>query len=945
MKNRRFFYILSLLVFCAFPCWAGDSHPSHSQDMAIHTWGGGELLQRVFQSISMVIYGNSTSGIDQTFNGILRIGMTIGGFCCICLAFLREKFEPLIKNFFLPCIFIMCCLLVPRTTIYIQDHLAQKASSVKAIPFIKVEKVPYFLGKFASLVSTISYTLTDSLEHVAHGVNDKLYDWTGHIYAAENIFLTKKCRIANPVVEDNFRDFCRECVFRDLGLGIYSKEALVNSKNVVKFLQENTSRIRTIFYRDSSDNGQNGSSQGNFITCRDAINKMATLFGKEKGNTKQILIGEVGNDFQFLLKEKASGESSIHNLITQQIAINILKEEIPGTLTSFSSKRAELLQKENQKVLGALGANSIVAMRNFFEATIYMVFPLVIVVSLLSFGLKPLMNWIHFILWVNTWPIFYVVVKFLLSSMWEFRTKRMFGDTYDLTIFTSEGLSDLYSSMESIAAIAMAFIPFLSWILLKGGVGQMVQLASSLMAPAQSAASTVSAEKTYGNYSFGNMNLDNVNGHNASTFRQTYSGFLSSGSASVDTGTETMTYTPRTDGLYVKQADSHLREGISKTQAFSHAVQESFSTSQTALSETSKSFSENLADTSNKTVGFVEALSKQFQNGENYNTQKMTGLQESVQFIKGVGDDYAKSKGISSDTGMREVISSGIGFSFGLKANIDGSYQDGVSKSESDSQLDKVSNSESFQKHLQNITNASSGEVGSILKGEDARLHDDLSHSFSNTQAASSQLRAAYAENEALSNLQSASTSDNVTFHQNLNQRFVEFLGDKYHDIGKINEVLEMPNESLEKSAIIKEFTSDLLPKRSVGVTKEDMENKYGSYQEKVENLHPESFENKKGAFIEEHEKKIGHRYGDPIQLVEKLKAGVKDQGENQVETIEADKERIDKGYNTGKQHTKDSTTHSTAAHFFKKATSINTPTSIYDKLFGADEKLSTGEK
>lgn len=123
-------------------CWAEPHMSTSAQDWAIHTWGGGELLKKVFQTLSMIIYGNESNGLSQTFTGILRIGMTIGGFCCICVAFFREKFEPLIKNFFLPGIFIMCCLLVPRTTIHIQDHLIQKSSSSDSSSMTTVEDVP-----------------------------------------------------------------------------------------------------------------------------------------------------------------------------------------------------------------------------------------------------------------------------------------------------------------------------------------------------------------------------------------------------------------------------------------------------------------------------------------------------------------------------------------------------------------------------------------------------------------------------------------------------------------------------------------------------------------------------------------------------------------------------------------------------------------------------------
>lgn len=858
MGRKTLFFIILFLISGISTCWANDSTAFNDQNAAIHTYGGGELLKNVFNSISMLIYGNSESGIDKTFNGMLRIALTVGGFCCICLAFFREKFEPLIKNFFLPGIVIMNCLLVPRTTVYIQDHLAQKAISDKFEALIPVDHVPFFLGKLATLVSTVSYEFNKALENVAHGVNDKLYDWTGHIYAGENIFLTKKCRIANPAIEDNFREFCRECVFRDLGLGLYSKGELIHSSNILKFVEENTSQIRTVYYRELLD--EDKAAKGSFIPCREAIRKMNALFDKKSGNAKEILVGEIGNDFEFLLRQKAAGETDLRKLIKQQIAINLLKEEIPGTLNSFASKRAELLQKENQKILGALGASSIVAMRNFFEATIYMVFPLIILICLLSFGLKPLINWTHFILWVNSWPPFYVVVKFLLNTIWEIRAKKMFGDSFGLTIFTSEGLSDLYGSMESIAAISMAFIPFLSWILLKGGVSQMVQLASSIMSPAQAAASTAAAEKTYGNYSYGNMNLDNLSGYNAQTFQQTYSGRLSHGSVSLDGGMQTMTYTPSQDEIFIKQGDSYLREGITKTKAFSNAVQNSLSTSETALSESSKAVSTGLNDVTNKSVGFMQALSKQYQTGENFNLQTSSGVQEAHQFIQGIASDYGKSQGISEDKALREVLSAGYGISLGIKGGMDVSHQDGVSKSSSDSIIEKAAESETFQKHLQTLTQASSGEMANLLSAEDARLHQDLSRSFNETSSSVGQWRAAYSKHEALSSLRSDSESDSLSVHQNLNQRFVEFLQEEYHnDIGKMTDAIEMPNEAPEKQELIKSFINGIVPGKIENNSTIDMEKSYARLlEENSKKVTDESYNRDIQGIIEQRGENLG---------------------------------------------------------------------------------------
>ena len=598
------------------------------------------------------------------------------------------------------------------------------------------------------------------------------------------------------------------------------------------------------------------------------MQKMNQLFNGKDANAKDIVLGEMGNDIFFLLGQKEKGEAAIKNLMKQQIAIEVLKEEIPGTLSSFASKRAEILQKENQKILGALGASSIVAMRNFFEALIYTVFPLMIVVSLLSFGVKPLMSWVQFVLWVNTWPPFYVVVKFLLNSIWEYRRNAAWGERVELTIFTSEGLCDLYSSMESIAAIAMAFIPFLSWIILKGGVGQMVHMASSLMSPAQSAASTAAAEKTTGNYSFGNVNMDSLSGYNTQMFKQSYNGQLSSGSVSLDTGRETSTYVPESRDLYVRQADSHLREGISKSQAFSSALQNSISTSESSVFEASKAVSQGVSETASHAVGLTEAVSKSIQSGNTWNTQESTSFQEAYQYLSGVAKEHGSSKGISNDDALREVFSGGLNTGgawkmIGVKGEAQLSKQSGASKFESDNLLEKEMETETFQRHMQSIKNLSKGEVGSILGSEDAKLHEDFSKSLGETESSIDQWRSAVSKQQALSDLESYSSTDNLSINQKLDQRFVEFLGERFEgDIGKVSDTLDLPSNDPQKRAVINEFVSEYLPK-TVSKDSAFIQESHQNAAKDLRNVSAEGFDAKAESFKVENGSKVGKKYGE----------------------------------------------------------------------------------
>lgn len=956
--------LIFLLVFGISTCWGGESSSLDDKNLAIHTYGGLQLFQTLFQAISMFIYGINKTGINSTFNGILRIAMTVGGFCAITMAFSKQSFEPLLKNFFLPCTFIMCCILLPQTSIHIQDHLLERDPIAKNSSLVTVTKVPFALGKLATLISTVSYKFVRALEDVSHGTGepgpnnteqnpDMLYNWTGHIYAGENIFQAKKCRIGHPVLEDNFREFCHECVFRDLGIGLYSKDDLIHATNILDFLTQHTSQIRTCYYRDifnqkeldeKKKNTTKNLSAGGFITCREAINKMNALFAKapENTNLKDILIGEVGDDFKFLLKNSKEDQKDLRNIIKQQMAIHVLKEEIPGTLNSFAAKRAELLQRENQKTLGAMAAKTIVVMHNYFEAFLYIAFPLIVLYSLMSFGLQKLLVWCQLLLWVNSWPILFVVIKFILNSQWIYETRAKFGDSINLTIFTSDGLMDMYSSMESIAGATMVSIPFLAWFLIHGASSQLLSIASSIFSPAQSAASTVAAEKAFGNYNYGNMSLDNQNAYNPQTFRQTYSGLLTNGSISVDNGSEMATFTPSDNGLYIKQSDSYLREGISRNQAFNSAIQDSFSISQSALKETSKGYSENLSDSTNKGVGLVQAISKHIQTGENFNTQVSAGIQHAAQSLQGIGSDYAKTAGISHDEALREVVSAGINGSvglgkfFGIKGSLDGTYQDGSSKFNGENISEKSFDSKTVQKHIQTLANASSGEMASILGGEDTRLHEDFARSMNTTATSSDQLRAAYTEHEALSKLKSYTESDNFSINSKLDQRYVDFLNEKYEDVGKVNKILDKKSESPERYALTMEFAKDFFPKHSIN---HDTKDSYNRYSNEIQTVTSDTFAHDKQALFNEGEQKIGHSFGEIQGKAEALKAQIELESKKYQESFNSDNHNTLGTFNSQKLSSESALKQSVGGHFWNNATSVNAGRAIYNGLFGPEKK------
>lgn len=426
--------LLIFLVAASYAHAAGAPVPA-SDPSAIHTYGGGDLLEKVFTAIGEILYGKGSSKMGGTFNLLLRLSLTIGAFCCVCLAFFRQKFDPLIRSFFLPGLAIVGLLLTPTTKIAIIDHSAEDPK-----PKTVNQDVPFFLGKFAVYSSELFNQLR---ELFARSIGKDGYSWTLRA-AEESPFRSNVFSASDPALEENFREFCRECVFRDLGLGLYTREELKDQENLLEFLAENTSNTRLVSYGDQA------------IPCREAAERLdAALPDEEVAASLAALFGSEPETF-----------------LKQRTAIDLLKEEIRSGL--------EPAQKPGRSFF-SIGSMGILALRELFEAILYLIFPLVILLSLLSFGIRMIFHWMKMILWVSTWPIFYVIVDLFLNSVWSFRK----GDE-SLTLASFNRMAGLYDSMEAICFFGLASVPILSWILIRGGAAQISGLASSIQVTAKS---------------------------------------------------------------------------------------------------------------------------------------------------------------------------------------------------------------------------------------------------------------------------------------------------------------------------------------------------------------------------------------------------------------------------------------------------------------------------
>lgn len=787
---------------------------SASEGLKVYTYGGGEVLQKIFNLVS-IICGAKIADYDVA----VWIAVNIGLLVAVVMAMTKMNLSPIWKQWLIPVFLTVSLFTLNTEKVIIHDYLIRNDSKQKDY---KVDRVPVLLAYAAHFFSTLSYGMTEMLEEGAHLVDDGVYNWTGHIYAGKSLFNTRKMKLIDEVTEENFRNFCSECVFRDLGLGLYTKEELGKAPNLLEFLEERTSKIRGVQYRQPNHSigpldgkGEPPPGTTGMLSCQHAISRIHKHLGSELANCKELLLGSIGSEYQHLLDK--SEKAPIQDLIEQQIAIDTLKDYTVGRYDTLAAKRAEQLQIASQKIFGAMGANILLASRNYFESFLYGVFPLVIIVSLISLGFRALLGWVQMIAWVSFWPPCFVIANFILDCIWEAKKGGLgfSGKSYSLTM--SDGLFDLYNLMEGIACGIFIAIPILSGLLLylsnKGGASAFMSFASSLTGSAQGVAGVAAGEEITGNYSYKNVGLSSQSFGNVTENQRNLSPLLMGGTTSTQDVRGKMTTSIQGEGLSIDERKSNLLTDISNSEAFTNSIQSHLREAESVTQGESIALSNSIAHTANSAQGLSKHTSNASNLSEGWDTSELSNMQRQAQEIYTKAEEYGKTHNMDTTQVFDEALKVGAGWGIGLKAGIDGSLSNRFAQSEGDQKSERLSDALSIYESMQHLAQTVHREGGNFSAEEGFRDYQDFADSFNQTEISATQLNAAYSTQKSLETLESGIQSKDLRVSQNLNNAFMGHLEEKLGDRQLIEQTLSDP---LMRQREIDGFIRNIAPKTSI---------------------------------------------------------------------------------------------------------------------------------
>ena len=751
----------------------------------IYTFGNGEVLSGVFNSIAMCMNGDT----GTLFEPLKRMALILGTFWAAVSALGGDQARVL-THWIVPMAIFMNVLFVPTTSVWIHDPITHYHQ--------KVDNVPHGLAAFASYTSKIGYHITEEVEKVFTLPDDLRYQKSGSLFASNIMQKAKSFHITNADLEENMRSFVGQCVLYDAMLGRkYTIDDLRNTDDIWGLISENPSPVRSFLWRDPKD-GDAPRGRPDIISCAEGVAKINHLWALELDRSANLfgkkIFGKNGlvNPKAELLKYLPIAYAQLGNIakdaseiIKQQMMIYAVVEGVEsnstalGNAPNFAARRAYLQQRTTYETLGAMAGETLPIMKAVLEAIVYSFFLFVIPLSLLPSGYKYLMTWGQSLLWLQMWAPLYAVLNYIMTMAARSKTLDALSISSEagVTIASSVGLANMNADITAMAGYLAMSIPFLSLALVKG-VGSFVHMASHLGNVSQGAASMAANEVTSGNLSFGNVSQGNSQISNSSMLNHSNAASYKGSSAHIQDGrSEIMTMADGSQVLNVGSSNLPVSLNVAESQSAQLSQMASQST-QKAMN-LSESSAQNLSNSARSAVSLSESLSKLESAGNSASLGISTEQSKAIHHGANLTREFSKQNGIEEGKSAQMLASAsfGTGKGVGLLGGSVGMGGDiNAKEQELNIKAQKFAEDHNYQQALRESANASKQISHSLTDESARRLSEDVSGSYETGMSQRSEASKSYRQAEDYSSQANFTSANSATINANHNQQFGEWL-------------------------------------------------------------------------------------------------------------------------------------------------------------------------
>ncbi|HVR50563.1 MAG TPA: conjugal transfer protein TraG N-terminal domain-containing protein [Pseudorhodoferax sp.] len=685
----------------------------------------------------------------------------------IAYAFAPEKLQG--WKWLASVVLVFGVLIVPRVTVGIVDRTGGSAVRV-------VDNVPFGVVVLGSLTSTIGHTLTGLFEtafQVIPGMGalpaELSYEHNGLMFGNRLVRETGNVVFQDPAFRTDLVNFIHNCTTYDLIDGTLDPATFSTSDDVWPLMASpNPARFSTLTGTggavgvDTCPNvylSLNGRlpAQIQRIQGRLAFQLNPTLPGAAAA---AAIAGQIQQ--AYLKNSIANASASAADIIRQNAMLNALEDtgKIVGQKVNdpaamvLAVGRAQAVAQMNALWLnfGKVAEQALPVFRNVIEAVTYALFPLFVLLLLLTSGRETMMafkGYAAILIWIQLWPPLYAILNYMASiyAAYDLAAAADLGTgAKALALQTSSVIYSRALSGEAVVGYLAISIPFIAWAALK----RMENFGTALvggLSGLQAVLSGSTAGATVGNTSLGNVSMDQMQlaPNRTSAFMGSWQHDLSGNAFSSNALTGTTAVSLLRNQGFVSRVVS-MRVSEQDVQDASRQVDAARSEAIAASSERSSALAEAL------TKGVVKLRSSRSSSGSTSSSFEQFG--ETLNRLDQISKSVADTTGLTQSQVARIALgaSGRLGVNtpvFGLQgtAIAEKAYASGLSKAEQQALASMTS--EQLAEFKQFGDRASRDRSFMNVIASDAREAQDLSARLSSTAARSERADASFAERSA----------------------------------------------------------------------------------------------------------------------------------------------------------------------------------------------------
>lgn len=834
-----------------------------SNVVEIFTIGGGEILEFIFNGIAMFFTGDKSIA-----SRLMQIALIFGGFWVMTGMVLKNNLF-IGPKWFVFYLVVSELLFAKTVTIQITDT----TNNMLARP---VSNVPMGLAYVASFSSRLGVSLTKVFEKNFSVVDDVQYTKTGMVFGSKLVGDMLKLTITDARFQQNLNHYIDRCVANIATIGYkYDWPKLKEQADVWKFVTQDNepSPLWKFIYRDSS-------GKSKLLTCRDgaplltnewsnAYDKFDKIYSsKNLVDAIKDIVGDGNNDVTQALSQQVKGILSSNfdylsnmrqmagdsdKLLRQALMLNSIVDTTQSKSQNYAATKALMQQKTHYQTVGYLAQDALPVFKVILEGLVYGCFVLILFFALLPGGGAVLMNYMQLVVWLQLWAPLYALLHGIMMKVAQYKTASLISAYGGYTMMNALGIVNFNSNIYATAGYLSMSVPYLAYIILKGGVQSFVQMATHLGSGYQSAAASSAGEVTSGNFSQGNVQYGNTNAMSMSAFQQSASPYMNKGHflRVMDDGSiQTIT----ADGRSVYQAGvgrtissfkthMELRDTIEQQLNKNISQEESFLKSKQASLTTAQNVSLRDATT------FGDVITKGVSKGQQYSINNSSGEGMSIQNLVGVNKDlqskvssnrvqnsqltaggnigFNVGGNISGGKKTTEVLSSqtsqtsGNSFSIGgsAGANLGLGYSSNASRDQSDSQINDLTDSEKVSNNLDYMYKVAKNTSFGEHQSNEAKAAKDFIASYEKMQSLSDTVSKSQQDLQRYTQARSKLETSGITTTENLDQEFFEYVKAQKGEyqatrlLGLGGDFIQPYKEAFEERKVgqfLKEFDQDM---------------------------------------------------------------------------------------------------------------------------------------